>query len=203
MSTLHLLYTANLRGDLRLLPRLATFMRQLKLALPEARTLQLDLGGSCAPEVWHCAATAGRSMLLGLDAMGYDAAHTDVLVDEASRERLKANLLGLALVDAAHPWEDDRLRLATSGLPDTNRLTIRLDPSESIYLSGRVLRLSVLQAGQIGSVVIDNLPDAPTISSIVIYDLPPGTLPDPTISAAVEFIVSEAQRYQRRASAAE
>ncbi len=90
---LSILYTANIRGDLALLPRLYTFLKSLQADLrqfaPEdesevmlcavqprpVQTLLLDLGDSCAPDVWHCAATGGRSTLIALDAMGYHAAN--------------------------------------------------------------------------------------------------------------------------------
>ena len=51
------LFTQDLRGDLRFLPKLARVLMQLRLV--EQRTLTLDLGGMCSPEVWHCAVTDG------------------------------------------------------------------------------------------------------------------------------------------------
>src|SRR5688572_24616875 len=110
-SPITLLYTHNLRGDLSLLPRLHTFIKQLKalevddeddvmlcLVQPQTRrTLLIDLGGSCAPDVWHCAVTGGRSMLMVLDAMGYAAVSAADLTPDA-REKL-ADTAQMRLVD--------------------------------------------------------------------------------------------------------
>lgn len=116
---LTILYTANLRGDLERLPRLHTFLRGLK-NLPPAdepdvmlcavepvarRILLLDAGNACAPDAWHCAATGGRSALIVLDAMGYQAVNVAGFLTAESRARLDANYLGMALVDEAHPWQ--------------------------------------------------------------------------------------------------
>ena len=128
---LSILYTAGIRGDLDTLPRLFTFIKELRRDItrfrpedeevmlcavqpPEVRTLLLDLGDSCAPDVWHCAATDGRSTLIALDAMGYTAANVSGQITPASRAKLDENLLAMALVDDEHPWESDSL-LVTCG----------------------------------------------------------------------------------------
>src|SRR5689334_10902814 len=115
-KSLTILYTANIRGDLELLPRLYTLIRQLK-AQPivdedevmlcaieplARRTLLLDLGNSCAPDVWHCVETEGRSTLLVMDAMGYHATNVSGILTRESRAKLDANFLKIALVDESH-----------------------------------------------------------------------------------------------------
>ena len=110
---LTLFYTANVRGQLDLLPRLHTFLRQLK-AQPvddeftvmlcaveplQRQFLLLDLGAACADDVWHCAVTGGRSALIVMDAMGYQAANVSGYLTAEARTRLEANLLQLALLD--------------------------------------------------------------------------------------------------------
>src|SRR5262245_40772445 len=94
-----LLYTAGLRGDLELLPRLYTFLKTLR---GEFNSIYLvDLGETCAPEVWHCEVTEGRSMLIALDGMGYTAANAAHLTPD-SRAKL-TDQMALGLVDADHP----------------------------------------------------------------------------------------------------
>ncbi len=129
---LTILYTANLRGDLERLPRLHTFLRQLKNQRPAdepdvmlcavepvaRRILLLDAGNACALDTWHCAATGGRSALIVLDAMGYQAANVAGFLTAEGRARLDANYLGIALVDEAHPWQSGDVVVACgTGLP--------------------------------------------------------------------------------------
>ena len=125
-NPLHILYTSNLHGNLDLLPRTQTFLRYLKsLPIDESdvmlcavqpqtpRFFLLDLGNACAPDIWHCTATAGRSTLIALDAMGYHAANvTDALTPE-SRIRLRDNLLGMALIDTDSAWQQDDLNFVS------------------------------------------------------------------------------------------
>ena len=104
-TPLTILYTHDLRGDLDALPRLYSFLRQLKAhyaseevvqvcaldpAQPPGRILLLDLGESCAPEVWHCQVSGGRSTLVVLDGMGYDAARVDDAADRSRRKWARA-----------------------------------------------------------------------------------------------------------------
>src|SRR5688572_28849719 len=107
-----LLTNHNLRGDIELLPRLFTFIKHLRAldvddeddvmlcALqPQARRILLvDLGESCAPDAWHCKATGGRSMLVTLDAMGYDAANVSGQLSPEERAKL-ADTAQMELVD--------------------------------------------------------------------------------------------------------
>lgn len=192
---LTILYTGSLRGDLERLPRLYTFLQNLRHPpQPPGRTLLLDLGDSCAPDVWHCAITGGRSTLIVLDAMGCHAARVE-LSDE-NRRRLRANLLSMALVDAEHPWVDGELVFtAAAVLPPPDALTVVLAPADSTRLDGRMLRLAGVSAGQVGLARLD---DAPALLDHAIYDLPPAALPDPTITAAVDFVLAEARALQRK-----
>lgn len=198
-AALHLLYTANLRGDLTMLPRLHTFIRHLK-ALPmdegedvmlcaaqpiQRRTLLLDLGNACAPDVWHCAATGGRSMLIALDAMGYDAANVAGALTDESQEKLRANLLGMTLIDGSYSVEE-------------GALTILTRPGAQTRLDGDHLHLASLRAGQVGIVHLNLTEGKPFITAHTIFDLPPNTAPDATIAGAVEFILSEARLYAKK-----
>ncbi len=67
------LATAHIAGELSLLPRLFTLIRQQRQQA-EGPVVLLDLGDTCAADAWVCRATLGRAPLLVLDSMGYDAA---------------------------------------------------------------------------------------------------------------------------------
>lgn len=216
MTHITILYTANLRGNLELLPRLQTFIRQLK-AQPidegddvlicavqpvPTSTILLDLGNACASESWHCAATGGRSMLIGLDAMGCHAANVDGLLTTESRERLKANLLGLALVDADHDQLENDILLTCRGgsKPLPYALSVLMTPAETTYLNNHILQLKDVQTRQVGSVQMQMVAGEPRLVGHGVHDLPPSTLPDPTIAGAVDFILSEARQFQKKQS---
>lgn len=214
MTPLTVLYTANLRGDLDVLPRLYTFIRQVKAQpvedesevlicavepLPQ-RVVLLDLGGSCAPEVWHCAATGGRSTLLVLDAMGYHAVNVAGLLTDEARERLAGNVLTLALVDGKTAWQQGEVAMTLSkgDLVDRPyRLQIIGTPAAQTQIAGKTLTLANVTVGQIGVAHID-LTTAPKLLAHTIFDLPSTTLPDPTIAAAVDFVMGEARYFQSR-----
>ncbi len=216
---LSILYTAGIRGDLDTLPRLFTFIKELRRDVsrfrpededvmlcavqpPEVRTLLLDLGDSCAPDIWHCAVTDGRSTLIALDAMGYTAANVSGQITPTSRAKLDENLLAMALVDEDHSWDNDGLLITSSGdLPDRpDRLHIVLTPSDNTRLDGRTLRLAPVRAGQVGTAYIGAADTIPTLAAHAIFNLPPNTPPDPTIAAAVDFITREARHYGGRGS---
>ncbi|MBI5668535.1 MAG: hypothetical protein HZC41_11065 [Chloroflexi bacterium] len=189
------------------MPRLYTFIKALRSRdeLPgrpydtrdDSRFLLLDLGDSCAPEVWHCAVTGGRSALIVLDAMGYHAARVNL--DAAAHDRLRANLLAMALVDDDHPWQENAILLTSNGRGDLlgrpYALHIVLSPAAETRLDGGTLSLAAVKAGQVGVVQVSN---EPALIHHTVYDLPPTALPDPTITAAVDFVLSEARQLQRK-----
>jgi hypothetical protein len=197
-TPLSILYTANLRGQIHLLPRLYTWMRRQQPA--GRRAWWFDLGAACAPAAWHCAATGGRSMLIVLDAMGYHAANVTGYLTPEGRARLDANLLKIALVDEAHGWGDDTLSAACAGDAPPGRLLVLLTPAAQTCLDGHRLSLAAVQAGQVGITRLESAGDhgALTLAAHTVHDLPPDTLPDPTISATVDFVLSEARLFQRR-----
>jgi hypothetical protein len=160
------------------------------------RLLLLDAGNACSPEVWHCEATEGRSMLMVMDAMGYEAVNVEGYLSETGRARLP-DLTNLGLIDREHPlWiSADHIGVIHSGPPPLTyiapRLLIRLETSP-----GFPATLAMLQQGQIGLMRFGG--DIPPEQRLQIFDLPPGTLPDPTIAATVDFVLSEARQYQRK-----
>jgi hypothetical protein len=160
--------------------------------------LLLDLGNSCSPDVWHCAVTGGRSTLIVLDAMGYHAAR--VSLDAGAREKLRDNRLGLALIDDEHPWQDDNIlitadygRVGSQTLSYT--LHIALSPAAETRLDEHRLSLRGVNAAQVG---MARLSDEPLLLDHTIDNLPADTLPDPTITATIDFVLNEARLLQRK-----
>ncbi|MFN8448184.1 MAG: hypothetical protein U0521_06250 [Anaerolineae bacterium] len=126
-TPLTILYTHRLRGDLETLPKLYGFLRQLQAhyseapalvcaddpASPVGSVLRLDLGESCDPAVWHCAVSGGRSTLVVLDGMGFDAARVD---NAAAIRAQMGDSVRLALVDGENPFRVEDVEIAVSNL---------------------------------------------------------------------------------------
>jgi len=201
---LTLLYTANIHGDIHMLPRLYTFMQTLKPAERQG-TLILDLGNSCADGVWHCEVTHGRSTLIVLDGMGYHAVNSADSLTSDQREKV-ADIVTMGLVDTEHTWgyhippvTDDSIQ-ATLNPNDTScRLQICLSPAELTHIDGNTLYLADIPTKHIGIVEID-LNDLPILTHHTIEQLPANTPPNPTIVASVEFVESEARYFQKKQS---
>lgn len=185
-----ILYTANLRGNIELLPRLHTFLRQLRAEMHPL--MLLDLGDSCAAEVWHCEITEGRSMLVAFDGMGYTAAHIPLM---SPQNRAKLNLT-MALVDRDTPHVHENVLLSSQPLNGA-ALCICMTPAASSYIENDTLYLEAVEAGQIG-VAIVAVNGTPVLITSEVKILLPDTSPDPTIAGAVDFILDEARYYQKR-----
>lgn len=203
---LSLLYSANLRGDIALLPQLFTFMQRLK---PQEGpgSLILDLGNACDDAARHCRQTGGRSMLIALDGMGYHAANIAGALDARNRKLVDTQVT-MALVDDANDWryrtpplEDTGIWLTLKPNSRSARLQICLAPDERTRLDGNVLFLRDVCAGQVGTVSVD-LRRSPRVTDSAIHDLPPDTPPNPSIAGAIEFIESEARLFHSRTAAA-
>jgi hypothetical protein len=166
------------------------------------RTLVLDLGNSCAQGVWHCDATDGRSTLIVLDAMGYGAANVSGFLTAEGRAKLEGSV-SVALVDAMHTWQDGDVLVTNGsrrGEPPSQpySLHIALTPATSTRLEGSTLYLASVEAGQVGMAQVANAGGKPSLAAREVFDLPRSTLPDPTITATVEFVVSEARQYEKK-----
>lgn len=219
-TPLTVLYTHGLRGDLDTLPRLYSFLRQLKAhysseevvqvcsldpAQPPGRMLLLDLGDSCAPDVWHCQVSGGRSTLVLLDGMGYDAARVD---DATGKQAKMGDGVRLALVDGErrHMIEDVLLTSGGGEASDSHpdrpyTLHIDLTPAPATRLEDNHLSLAALDSSQkVGVTQLANIVGRWTLTAHEIHELPRRILPDPTIAASVEFVVSEARYAQKRRS---
>jgi hypothetical protein len=184
-------YTANLRGDIELLPRLNTFLRQLRAEMHPL--MVLDLGNSCAPEVWHCEITEGRSMLVALDGMGYTTAHVPIMSEQ---NRAKLNLT-MVLVDQNGSHIHHNILLSSQPLPlNGAALCVSMTPTASSYIEDGTLHLENVEAGQIGVAIVAL--NGPALITSEVKILLPATSPDPTIAGAVDFILDEARYYQKR-----
>src|SRR5690606_4826629 len=142
---LNVLYTANIRGQLDLLPRLYTLLRRLR-GEAEGRTLLLDAGHACDAAVWHCAQTDGRSALRVLDAMGYTAANACGFLSDEGRARLAANRLGMAVLCAGEVWAHEGVVITTDGAPPSqpHELHVILDCGTATHLEHNKLRLATI-----------------------------------------------------------
>lgn len=194
---LKLLYTANIVGDLALLPRLFTFLQQLR-ADSRHSTLLLDLGGSCADNVWHCRETGGRSILIALDAMGYHAANVAGTLDMRNREQL-AEQATMALVDAGRDWlyrvppvSDSSISIRLHARAEAAGLQIVLSPAKRTSIDGNAIFLGTVCAGQVGEALVD-LQEAPKLIAARVHEMPPDTPPNASIAGTVEFIEQEAR----------
>ena len=126
-TPLTILYTHRLRGNLDALPKLYSFMRQLQAhyseaparvcaddpAPPGGSVFRLDLGESCNSEVWHCDVTSGRSTLVVLDGMGFDAAR---VCDAAGIRAKMGGSVRLTLVDEKNPYRVDEVEMIVADL---------------------------------------------------------------------------------------
>ena len=191
MQAITVLYTHNLRGDLDLLPRLFTFIQKLRTGIARKSVL-VDLGESCAPEVWPCAITGGRSTLLALDAMGYDAANVTGVLSAESRGKLTGQIM-MALVDEEHSHTKDDVFFTTHPEDDGALFQIILAPAETTTLEGRTLRLAGIKGGQVGVAKVMS-----GSAQYEVHAVPPNTPSDATIAGVVDFIRSEARYYEKK-----
>ncbi len=192
-KSLTILYTGGLRGELALLPRLFTFIRRLK-AQESDRALLIDAGGLCDPAVWHCAVTGGRSMLIALDSMGYDAAYLPL----ADQDRAKlGDSVRTAVVDGAHPAYFGEVALSVEADPNAN-LTILLPMGVKTILDGDIVRLGNVSAGDVGRLRLAADAASPVRFASEVLPLPVETPPDPTIAGVIDFIAREADYARRR-----
>jgi hypothetical protein len=198
---LNVLYTANIRGQLDLLPRLYTLLRRLR-GEAEGRTLLLDAGYACDAAIWHCAWTGGRSALLVLDAMGYTAANGCGFLSDEGRARLVANRMGMAVLCAGEVWAHDGVVITTGGEPPSqpHELHVILDCGTATHLEHNKLRLANVEAGQVAVVQVGGTGQNGhlAITRHEVLTLSPDTPPDSTIAATVDFVRSEADYHRRR-----
>jgi hypothetical protein len=204
-STVTLLYTAHLAGEIALLPRLFTLIKQARRTA-NGPVVLLDLGDTCSGESWICRATQGRAPFLVLDSMGYDGAviggPEQVPIPPSSLRRLLGNMMmpvilwnrafqitrqeitfTIAPGNAPLPDQAPGIRIdrSTDGLPDAN------DP---------VPTLGDVAQGDLARV--DMAWPEWTIKSARLIKVEPNTPIDPTIAAVVELVENEARYYAQQ-----
>lgn len=187
---MNIIYTHNLNGHLDHFPRLFTHIKAISTRL-SPKSLLLDLGGSCHPTQWHCEATNGRSALIVLDAMGYDAVNTYGLLSEQSYAKLKDQVLMKLIQDAqAHIIKNGMLALSPVSSEGVWMPKICLTPSDNTVIQDDWLYLTKIVGDEVGIVQIDG-----DNISHQIEKIPANTIPDPTISGVVDFVLAEAKLY--------
>ncbi len=200
LTALTVFYTQDIAGDLNRLPHLYSLIDTLRTRYGGA--LLLDLGGQCAPEVWHCAVTQGRSTLIALDGMGYHAANVARTLTEASRQKLLGSVT-MGLVDERRAWRyhvppviDEGIVVSLAPAPAL-RLNIALTPADETHLQHGTLHLGRVPAWTVGVVQLD-LRAAPLIIHTAQHALSDAHKPHPTIAAVVELVLEEAQWLRQR-----
>lgn len=191
------LFTQDLRGDLRFLPKLARVLMHLRR--DDRRTLTVDLGGMCTPDVWHCAATEGRSMLIALDGLNYAAVNAEGL-SESVRPYLTKSLIYMQAIDAAHAGTMDQVRFVTRLSPDDlppQYLTLVVAPHAEAKVTATVIEFPAIARYKVGRMRV-RMNTPVELVSLETFDVPDDTAPDATISGMVDFIESEARQYQKR-----
>jgi hypothetical protein len=222
-TSLTLIYTAALAGQLELLPRLFTRIEQERAAV-NGPVILIDLGQACRAETWICEATQGRGMLVAMDAMGYDAFHIGPRDALYTRPELVEQIRQIILTPlAAGPWmapvNRGKLKLLLVNALNLTQIAaaqdaqvdlivgLRLGDSAQIEASWRdPHRLLLLDGGLIesgpllGRLDITLVPEPPYIGIMnqAALLLSPDLIPNPTITGVVEFVQSEAYYAERK-----
>lgn len=187
---MNIIYTHNLNGHLDHFPRLFTHIKAISAHLSQ-KPLLLDLGGSCHPTQWHCEATEGRSALIVLDALGYDAVNTHGLLTSSGYVKLKDQVL-MKLINDTQPHIIKDVMLAVSPVSSEGiwMPKICLTPSDKTVIQDDWLYLTKIAGDEIGVVQIDGDKISHRLENV-----PANTIPDPTISGVVDFVLAEAKLY--------
>lgn len=205
-----ILYTHQVRGELEQLPRIFSFLRQLKAQYRTAiygddnpeitgpRFMVLDLGDSCSADVWHCQVTGGRSALFAFDSMGYEAANVEGIFNPRTWQQMNDNV-HMALIDSAHPQKrQDEFFMAIDPLSASENLAINLHPAETTELKNKVLHLATCAHGEVGAVHLTKIDTAFHLQSHEVHPMPRRTPADPTIAGVIDFVISEARYFVKR-----
>ncbi|MCC6614689.1 MAG: hypothetical protein IT320_14510 [Anaerolineae bacterium] len=200
-TSLIVFYTYRLHGNLALLPRLYTFLRRMREQHTGAgRILLLDLGESCSADVFPCALTGGRSTLIALDAMGYDAANVSGQLSDEARQQLETLHFQTVLVEPGKIFQKGDLTATVEPgeFAASAGLCIDMNAAGETQLNGSVLQLAAVDQGQVGMAMVGTSEQGFRLTAARTLDVP-GDLPhDPTIAGTVEFILSEARYLQRK-----
>jgi hypothetical protein len=213
-----LLYTARLGGDLALLPRLMTRIQQVRFR-SAALNFLVDLGRACLPETWICTATNGLGMLVAMDGMSYDAFHIgpqDALYARPQEVMKLRETIATPL--AAGPWVATASRRgiilafgATADFhapqPATLHVILRQTDRPSTALETRDNRLYLMLdaggdrqvplLGRLDLMLMQNVRESRIMDQHEL-DIPTDLAPEPSITSVIEFVESEARRFENR-----
>ena len=204
-ESLTVFYTQNLRGNFSLAAYLGRWLRDLRSQYAAGmRTLLLDLGAASDTKSWHHQLTAGRSTLFVLDALGYHAINASgTLIGTLSPTIREAYRLAILSPDC--DWWDERgvskVHCTVSELhhqSGTTALEISLTPAAETQLASGFLHLSHLPAGSVGRVQLRLRENNAEMVEQEVHPLPDDILPEPSISATVDFVLSEAYQLANR-----
>ncbi|MBN1681507.1 MAG: hypothetical protein JW966_14600 [Anaerolineae bacterium] len=205
ITNVTLLYTANLSGELGLLPYLATLIQRERQKATGA-VLLLDIGDTCSPDAWVCRATQGRAPLIVLDGMAYDAVLIGgpecVPIPPASLRRLRETMtMPVALWDRTTAITKRGILFVLAAgkakLPPGS-VCIRVDRSiRSLPQPGDPCPvLGDVAQGCLARVDI-TWPDW-IVQSAHLFDESQHMPPDPGILALVDFVQSEARFFAQQ-----
>lgn len=198
-------YTQNLRGQLDVLPRLATLLNQQRASVTDGLRFVLDMGGSCEASVPVCQVTEGRAALMVLDAIGYDAANGVGVLTAEGWAKLVENPLNMKVVSSDNAYVRDGIALAAEAPPaHPHRIHISLETAPELHLSlsesvpgGYTLRLPTLTGSALGVVRLSVTPEAVSVVDVAQLPVTPHVLANPTIAGVVDFVRSEATYYDK------
>lgn len=204
-ESLTVLYTQNLRSNFNLAARLGRWLRELRAQYaPGMRTLLLDLGKASDPNSWHHQLTAGRSTLFVLDALGYHAINAKGTIHETLSPTIQG-AFRLAILAPDRDWRDERGEyLVRCSVAEFSRqsgqssLEISLTPAADTQLTSGFLRLSQLPADCVGRVRLRLRENHTELEEREAHPLPNDMLPEPSISATVDFVLTEAYQLANR-----
>lgn len=207
ISSIIVLYTANLRGALHMLPQLATLIQGVRRAT-ESPVFLLDLGDTCAYDAWICQATQGRAPFLVLDSIGYDAAviggNEEVPIPpSALRQLIQHNHIVMPVIIWLRPKTLTKRGVQLTVLPgiaaESNTLSDQ-EPSLQINREAATLPDIGSSCPVLGDVPQGHLAGieiawpAWTVQHAELWPLEPTTPVDPSIAAVVELVESEARQ---------
>ncbi len=197
---LHILYTAYLRANFDLMPRVFTLIQQVRRRFTPEATLLLDLGNAWSAESWVCQVTNNRAPYLILDAMGYNVVRADGLSAEGIMGLQEATQVRLIGEQGYERWAKGEMvvnigsNIKVPGIDWAATATMGSETEMAVVASGRLILTPL--AATLGYVVV-HWPDLTIIEGRRFAFNFKGR-PDPTIISAIEFVEREAQYYAQK-----
>lgn len=200
-----LLYTAHLAGEVTLLPRLFTLIKQERRTA-SGPVILLDLGDTCSVEAWICQATQGRAPFLVLDSMGYDGAviggPEQVPIPPLSLRHLLNNVT-MPVILWNRACQITRRHITFTIAPGNAPLSdqgpgVRIDRSKETLPDATDLGPTLGDVAQGVLARVDIAWPEWIIKSTCLIRVEPETPADQTIAAVVELVENEARYYAQQ-----